>query len=220
MPRRLLLSLSVVLPLAHAADQPPADPAHDLAYSVGASLGERLRHDAPGLQIEALVEGLQQAYREQPLALSQERIGKILADYQAQAETPAVPSATEQALAAQRRFMAGERAKAGVRELAEDILVTELRPGSGPKPRADGRVKVRYSGRLPDGTVFDENSQGQWFRLDSVIEGWRTALLQMPVGAKWRVVMGSELAYGEQGAGDLIAPYTPLTFEIELLDVN
>ena len=40
---------------------------------------------------------------------------------------------------------------------------------------------------------------------------------QMPVGAKWRLVIPSAQAYGADGAGQLIAPYTPLVFEIELL---
>jgi hypothetical protein len=54
--------------------------------------------------------------------------------------------------------------------------------------------------------VFDQNSQPQWFSLDSVISGWRSALQQMPVGAKWRLVIPSAQAYGADGAGDLIAP--------------
>ena len=225
MSRYLMLSLCLALPLAQgAATAPPpgapGDSAHDLAYSVGASLGERLRQDAPGLQLDALVEGLRQAYEAKPLALSEQRIGKILADYQAQADAPAAPSATEQALAAERRFMANERARAGVREIAEGVLVSELQAGNGPSAKADGRVQVRYVGRLPDGTVFDQSTQAQWFRLNSVIAGWRTALQQMPTGAKWRVVIASSEAYGADGAGDLIAPYTPLTFEIELLAVG
>jgi FKBP-type peptidyl-prolyl cis-trans isomerase FklB len=77
-------------------------------------------------------------------------------------------------------------------------------------------VYVSYVGLLPDGSVFDHSSQPQWFRLDSVIAGWRSALVQMPVGAKWRLAIPSSQAYGAQGAGDLIAPNTPLVFEIEL----
>jgi len=50
-----------------------------------------------------------------------------------------------------------------------------------------------------------------------VISGWRVALQEMPVGAKWRLVIPSAQAYGAEGAGDLIAPYTPLVFEVELL---
>lgn len=213
---RLLLSLYLVLSQAQAAQRTP-DSAHDLAYSVGASLGERLRQDAPGLQLDALLQGLQQAYRQQPLALSEERIGQVLAEYQAQADKLGDAPAEENAMAAERRFMAGERAKAGVREISEGVLVTELAPGAGAPAAADGRVQVQYVGKLPDGTVFDQSTQAQWFRLDSVIDGWRTALQQMPAGAKWRVVIASAHAYGAEGAGDLIPPYTPLTFDIELL---
>lgn len=217
MSRHLLLSLCLAVTASQAAPAPPADPAHDLAYSIGASLGERLRQDAPGLQVEALVQGLRQAYQEQPLALSEQRIGQILADYEAQAANAPATSGVDQKLAAERRFMANERARAGVREVAEGVLVSELQAGAGQPPKADGRARVRYVGRLPDGTVFDQSAQPQWFRLDSVIQGWREALQQMPVGAKWRVVIASDKAYGADGAGDLIAPYTPLTFEIELV---
>ena len=77
---------------------------------------------------------------------------------------------------------------------------------------------MRYVGRLADGSVFDQSETPQWFGLDSVISGWRVALQEMPVGAKWRLVIPSTQAYGAEGAGDLIAPYAPLVFEIELLD--
>ena len=62
MPRYLLLSLFFLLPAAHA-EQTTAPSDHDLAYSLGASLGERLRAEVPGLQLQALIEGLQQAYQ-------------------------------------------------------------------------------------------------------------------------------------------------------------
>lgn len=218
---RLMLSLSLVplsLAWSHAqAAQGTPDDSHDLAYSVGASLGERLRQDAPGLQLDALIKGLQQAYRQEPLALSDERMGQLLARYQAQADTADTAADTEKAQAAERRFMAGERAKAGVREISDGVLMTVLEPGAGSPATADGRVQVQYVGKLPDGSVFDQSTQPQWFRLNSVIEGWRTALQQMPTGAKWRVVIASAHAYGAEGAGDLIPPYTPLTFDIQLL---
>ena len=100
--------------------------------------------------------------------------------------------------------------------MADGILLTELAPGTGAKAGPNGKVQVLYIGRLPDGTVFDQNSQPQWFNLDSVIAGWRSALQDMPVGAKWRLVIPSAQAYGADGAGDLIAPFTPLVFEVEL----
>jgi len=123
---------------------------------------------------------------------------------------------SELALQKEQRFLADEKARPGVRELADGILLTELAPGTGAKAGPNGKVQVLYVGRLPDGTVFDQNSQPQWFSLDSVISGWRSALQQMPVGAKWRLVIPSAQAYGADGAGDLIAPFTPLVFEVEL----
>lgn len=187
----------------------------DLAYSLGASLGERLRQEMPGLQLDALVEGLRQSYQEQPLKLSQPRMQALLAQHQPQQD--AAPQAPE---AAEIRFMANERARAGVHELMQGVLYSELHAGNGPQPKAGGKVLVNYVGRLPSGEVFDQSREPQWFSLDSVIEGWQTALPQMHAGAKWRLVIPSALAYGADGAGDLIAPYTPLVFEIQLLQTK
>lgn len=220
MSRYLFLVLGLSLSVANASDQSPSQDSHDLAYSLGASLGERLRQEVPDLQIQALIDGLKQAYLSEPLALDDNRIEQILARHEAQGTTGTPIPQSEKALAAEQQFLSAQKAKSGVRQLADGILLTELLPGSGKKPSANDRVQVRYVGRLPDGTIFDQSTQPQWFRLDSVINGWRSALQQMPVGAKWRLVIPSSQAYGADGAGALIAPYTPLIFEIELLAVG
>ncbi|TWC51201.1 peptidylprolyl isomerase/FKBP-type peptidyl-prolyl cis-trans isomerase FklB [Pseudomonas sp. SJZ080] len=216
MSRYLFLSLCVFFSVAQAAEKTTANEAHDLAYSLGASLGERLRQEVPDLQLQALVEGLQQAYRGQPLALKDEQIEQILAEHEAQVALQQSAPQSEVALEKEKRFLAVEKAKPSVRELADGVLLTELVPGTGAKAGPNGKVQVLYIGRLPDGTVFDQNSQPQWFSLDSVISGWRSALQNMPVGAKWRLVIPSAQAYGADGAGDLIEPFTPLVFEVEL----
>ncbi len=218
MPRYLILGLCLATPLAWA--NPEASPSkHDLAYSLGASLGERLRDEVPGLELDALVEGLRQAYQGQPLKLDKPRMQAILQQHEEQASAAAEQAQVDKSLAAEKRFLANERARAGVHELPEGILYTELARGTGSSPKAGGKVQVRYTGKLPDGSVFDQNQQPQWFNLDSVIEGWQVALPHMKAGAKWRLVIPSAQAYGAEGAGDLIAPYTPLVFEIELLAV-
>jgi peptidylprolyl isomerase/FKBP-type peptidyl-prolyl cis-trans isomerase FklB len=217
MSRYLFLSLCVFFSVVQAAEKTKENDAHDLAYSLGASLGERLRQEVPDLEIQTLVDGLQQAYQGKPLALKDERIEQILAKHEAEVTEKSARPQSEVALETERRFLTAEKAKPGVRELADGILLTELTPGNGPKAGPNGSVQVRYIGRLPDGTVFDQNNQPQWFRLDSVINGWRSALQQMPTGAKWRLIIPSAQAYGAEGAGDLIAPFTPLVFEIELL---
>ncbi|MGY2378181.1 FKBP-type peptidyl-prolyl cis-trans isomerase [Pseudomonas sp. SDO524_S393] len=221
MSRYLFLVLGLAVSMANAGEQStpktPDQDQHDLAYSLGASLGERLRQEVPDLQIQALVDGLKQAYQGKPLALDNARIEQILARHEAQNEQDAQAPQSEKALAAEQQFLTKEKALKGVRELADGILLTELTPGTGNKPAASDQVQVKYVGRLPDGSVFDQSTQPQWFRLDSVISGWSSALQQMPVGAKWRLVIPSAQAYGADGAGELIPPYTPLIFEIELL---
>ena len=221
MSRYLFLVLGLAVCVANAGEQAPPKAAapdpHDLAYSLGASLGERLRQEVPDLQIQALLDGLKQAYQGKPLALDNARIEQVLAQHEAKSEADAQVPQSEKALAAEQQFLAKEKAQSGVRELADGILLTELSPGSGAKPLASDEVQVKYMGRLPDGTVFDQSTQPQWFRLDSVITGWSSALQQMPVGAKWRLVIPSAQAYGADGAGELIPPYSPLVFEIELL---
>lgn len=216
MSRYLFLSLCVFFSIAQAAEKTQENEAHDLAYSLGASLGERLRLEVPDLQLQALVEGLQQAYQGKPLALKDEQIEQILTEHEAQAALQSTPPQSEASLEKEHRFLAEEKTRPGVRELADGILLTELTPGTGAKAGPNGKVQVLYVGRLPDGTVFDQNTQPQWFSLDSVISGWRSALQNMPVGAKWRLVIPSAQAYGADGAGDLIEPFTPLVFEVEL----
>ncbi|MEC4241772.1 FKBP-type peptidyl-prolyl cis-trans isomerase [Pseudomonas sp. DSV-1] len=220
MPRYFLMTLLCLAPLAHAAPAPSPDAAHDLAYSLGASLGERLRQEVPDLQIKALVEALRTAYQGKPLALSDERIEQILTQHQAQTDNTQIPPESETAAEPERDFLLKEKQQPQARELADGIILTELKPGTGAKPDTQDSVYVSYVGRLPDGTVFDHSTQPQWFRLDSVIAGWRSALVQMPVGAKWRLVIPSSQAYGAEGAGDLIEPDTPLVFEIELFSIR
>ena len=207
-----LLLVALTLPslvLAEAKDN------EALSYSLGVRLGERLRDEVPELQLQALLKGLQQAYRSEKLDLPAEQIEDLLAAHEARLASTTDDSPAQQA---ERRFLAKEKAKPGTHELPGGVLWRELRAGQGPKPTADQQVSVRYSGRLADGTLFDESQVPQWFRLDSLIAGWRTALLAMPAGARWQLVIPSAQAYGEEGAGDLIPPHAPLVFEVELLE--
>jgi FKBP-type peptidyl-prolyl cis-trans isomerase FklB len=208
--RHSLLLLCLLPALSPAANQD-----EDLAYSLGARLGERLHGEVPNLPLDALLQGLRQAYRGEALRLPPERIDALLEAH----EQHMAQSREEQTRMAEGRFFAKEKSQYGVRELEGGVLVRELRAGSGRKPSTSSRVKVNYRGELADGSLFDQSEGAQWFRLNALIPGWQTALRQMPIGARWRVVIPAAQAYGEEGAGDLIPPNAPLVFEVELLDV-
>lgn len=215
-----MLRYSLLLLCLFSSLSPAAQQQEDLAYSMGARLGERLRNEVPDLQLEALLEGLRQAYRNEPLRLPGKQIDHLLEEHEAQLNQQGEAQRREQASLAEGRFLATEKSRPGVRELAGGVLVRELRAGNGRQPLASSRVQVNYRGELADGSLFDQSEGPQWFRLNALIPGWQTALQAMPVGAKWRVVIPADQGYGHEGAGDLIPADAPLVFEVELLDVT
>ena len=80
-------------------------------------------------------------------------------------------------------------------------------------------AEVMYKGTLVDGTVFDQSQQPVKFNIRQVIPGFTEALKLMPVGAKWRVTIPANLAYGANGPGS-IGPNSTLIFEMELISLS
>jgi FKBP-type peptidyl-prolyl cis-trans isomerase FklB len=119
-------------------------------------------------------------------------------------------------------FLAANKSKPGVVALPSGLQYVVEKEGTGPKPGPTDKVKVHYHGTLIDGRVFDSSvDRGQPIELtvNGVIPGWTEALQLMPVGSKWKLFVPSNLAYGDQQAGPLIAPGSTLIFEVELLDI-
>ena len=80
---------------------------------------------------------------------------------------------------------------------------------------------VNYKGSLTDGTQFDASPPGEPVAMTlGVIDGFKEALTTMPVGAKWKLFIPSELAYGDQRQGADIAPNSVLVFELELVKIQ
>ncbi len=121
------------------------------------------------------------------------------------------------------KFLAENAKKEGVVVLDNGLQYEILVAGDGPKPTVTDKVYTHYHGMLIDGTVFDSSvDRGEpiEFPLNRVIRGWTEILQLMPVGSKWRVYIPYDLAYGEQGAGADIGPFSALIFEIELIEIR
>lgn len=120
-------------------------------------------------------------------------------------------------------FLAKNKEKSGVMVTPSGLQYEVIKMGEGPKPTAENTVKVHYVGTLMDGTEFDSSvAKGEpvTFPVTGVIPGWTEALQLMPVGSKFKLYIPESLAYGANGAGELIKPYSTLVFEVELLGIE
>lgn len=149
---------------------------------------------------------------------------------------PAAYNGKVQELAKSRRKMAGEKQigagkvflenaarEKGAVKTASGMVYMSLNEGKGESPKAADIVKVNYRGTLIDGKEFDSSyKRGRplEFKLDNVIKCWTEGVQKMKPGGKAKLVCPPELAYGENGVGELILPGATLAFEVELLDVK
>lgn len=122
-------------------------------------------------------------------------------------------------------FLAQNAKKKGVVTLPSGLQYKVLVKGKGAVPKADDKVQVVYEGTTIDGKVFDATSRHGGAEFDtfvpnSLIKGWQEALTLMPVGSKWQLFIPYNLAYGEQGAGSAIKPYSALVFTMELKGIE
>ena len=122
-----------------------------------------------------------------------------------------------------REFLEENAKNDSVTQTESGLQYMVLKEGTGAKPGPTDEVTVHYTGRLINGTVFDssvERGEPATFPLDKVIPGWTEGLHLMSEGAKYRLFIPSELAYGSKGAGDQILPNSTLIFDVELIKVN
>ena len=120
------------------------------------------------------------------------------------------------------KFLAEKAKMPEVTTLPSGLQYMVLKEGTGKKPQATDQVKCHYEGMLIDGTVFDSSyrrGEPATFPLNGVIAGWTEGLQLMGEGAKYRFFIPFNLAYGENGAGNLIPPYSALIFDVELIQV-
>ncbi|WP_018983799.1 FKBP-type peptidyl-prolyl cis-trans isomerase [Salinimonas chungwhensis] len=192
------------------------------SYGVGFQMGEQLKSNPfDGMDIDAVAEGLRHAFAGETPHVDNNTLRNAFGEIHERMQ--AAKAEQSKALIEEGEKFLAENAQ------REEITVTDtglqyevVETGEGKSPEADSTVRVHYHGTLLDGKMFDssyERGQPAEFPVNGVIKGWTEALQMMTEGSKWRLYVPHELAYGEQGAGGAIAPYSTLVFDVELLDV-
>ena len=225
----LILPFHIGLTLAAQAESHDnfASDAERTGYALGVLQGNELGTGAAeyGIDPQSILDGMSAGLGledslmtlEEAQAALKEGIEKV----QAERAAEAAAAAAERAKMAE-AFMAENAQKEGVTTTDSGLQYRIVTPGEGDSPTAADTVKVHYTGRLLDGTVFDSSVEGgtpATFGVTQVIPGWTEALLLMKPGAVWEVWLPSEIAYGARGAGRDIGPNETLNFDIELLEV-
>ncbi len=106
---------------------------------------------------------------------------------------------------------------------ATGLYINVLKKGTGKPVEKGKRLVVHYVGLLVNGDIFDSSiKRNEPFEFNyganEVIDGWEQGIENQRVGTKLKLIIPSNLAYGAEGYGKLIPPFSTLLFEIEILD--
>ncbi len=189
------------------------------SYALGMSIaGNLIQTGVKTVNPELFLSGFRDVFKGEKPIIHPEEANEILEEFISKINNEKGQNNHEEGL----KFLAENRKKQGVIELPSGLQYEVLTEGNGAIPTLTDKVKCHYHGTLIDGTVFDSSvhrGQPTVFPVNGVIHGWVEALQLMSVGSKWRLFIPSELAYGGNGAGNVIGPDSTLIFEVELLKI-
>ncbi len=201
-----------------------------MSYLIGHRLGSQmLPQMLPGLAAddlvgEALAKGVQDALsNDMDMSLIDDKVERYQQEFISMLQGRAAKKGEEN-LELGRKYMEANGKRPEVTTTDSGLQYEIITPGGNEKYDAAihgdaPTAEVMYKGTLVDGTVFDQSQQPVKFNIRQVIPGFTEALKLMPVGAKWRVTIPANLAYGANGPGS-IGPNSTLIFEMELLGLT
>jgi FKBP-type peptidyl-prolyl cis-trans isomerase FklB len=221
----LMLALIGVTGLAQKKTTPKTEK-EKVSYSFGVNIAKNIKMQGIDVDQEFLAQGLKDALSNAKTAMSDKDMETTMNAFQQEMMTKM--KAKQQVDGEKNKkegeaFLAANKKKDGVITLPSGLQYKVIKMGDGPKPTSTQTVKCNYRGTLVDGKEFDSSyKRGEpvEFPVGGVIKGWTEALQLMPVGSKWELYIPSNLAYGENGAGQMIGSNATLIFEIELLSVK
>lgn len=172
---------------------------------------------------DQIISGLFGALRNQDLAMARNDASEYVQNRVEQAQEESMRSQNSEAIEEGETFLAENAKREEVIVLPSGLQYEVIKEGTGELPVDGDQVKVHYHGTLLNGTVFDSSvDRGEPIVLgvNQVIPGWTEALKLMPVGSKWKLYIPYDLAYGAQGSGADIKPFSSLIFDVEVISIE
>lgn len=199
---------------------------HDMSYAIGYRIGSELADGNPAVDMDTLIRAVRDAYAKQPPAVPMHVMQQQIDLLDRHMHHEAVLAFQRMARENARRsaaFMRANSHKPGVVALPSGVQYKVVQAGHGASPTASSVVVINYRGSLPDGMKFDDSwARGKpvSYPVRDMLPGWRDVLPRMHVGARWKVFIPPEQAYGERGQMPRIGPNEALIFDIQLLGVK
>lgn len=197
-----------------------------LSYALGLSMGNNFRSSGiDKLDAQDFADGVKAVFDGAAPKMSYDEAKEVIRKYFEALEAKQREAAAAQGKVneeAGKAFLDENGKRPEVKTTASGLQYEVLQEGDGAQPGPNDNVTVHYTGKLIDGTVFDssvDRGVPATFGVTQVIPGWVEALQLMKAGSKWRLYIPSALAYGPQGAGNVIGPNQTLIFDVELLKV-
>lgn len=214
-----LLVAFTLAPAVRAADVTLATEEQKTLYALGLALSRNLGNfNLTPEELTTVEAGLADGLFAKEKKVELDKYGPKIQEF-AQARAKA---AAEKEKEASKPYLEKMAKETGAKKLDSGVIYIEEKAGTGDAPKATDKVKVHYTGKLPDGTVFDssvERGQPATFPLNQVIKCWTEGVQQMKPGGKARLICPADLAYGDRGAPPKIKPGATLAFDVELLEI-
>tara|TARA_B100001996_G_C18661183_1_gene593158 strand:- start:130 stop:819 length:690 start_codon:yes stop_codon:yes gene_type:complete len=190
------------------------------SYALGADIGENLMRDNIDLNYDIFLSGIIDAYETKDVQLDKKQRRQVMMNLQNKLREKAKLEVENNLKAADEFIKNNKTENSEVKETPTGLQYRVIKEGDGDSPGPKDRVKVHYSGRLIDGTVFDSSNEDEpsMFYANQVIRGWTEGLQLMKVGAKFELFIHPKLGYGTRKKSS-IPPNSLLIFELELLEI-
>ena len=197
-----------------------------ISYILGHQIGSNFQRNGVEIDTALFLQAVNESLKGEKSQIAAEESQKIMMAYQQAIQSKQAEKnkkVGEDNVKEGKAFLETNAKKPGVKKLPSGLQYTVEKEGAGASPKATDTVRVHYRGTLISGKEFDSSysrNEPAEFEVNRVIKGWTEALQLMKPGAKWKLFIPSEIAYGAGGAGPDIGPNATLLFDVELLEIK